>query len=246
MISPSQISTGMIFAAGEGTRMQPLTFATPKPLIPIHNKALIDYTVELAIEFGMRNLVVNSYYLADQIHDYVSRKQQQYPNTAFHLSHEEERLETAGGIIKALPYLNEDAFFSFNSDVILLDAPNHSVLQAMNAFWNPEKMSALLLLHPLGKAVGYDGKGNFDLAADNRLIPHNRKEVPYVFTGVQILSRALFEGLAIRKFSLSDIYFHEDFRIHQERLYGMVHQGDWLHIGTAEGVQLAEDFIAKL
>ena len=237
--------TIMIFAAGEGTRMRPITETTPKPLVLINNKTLLDYTIELSLKNDLNHIVVNSFYLADQIHNHLDDVQKQHPKITIDISHEEERLETGGGIVHALPYLKEPEFFSMNSDVILLDKPNSSSIERMKQMWNPETMSDLLLLQPLDKRVGYDGKGNFDLNSDGKLVMTESEDHPYVFTGIQILSRSLFEDLEVSKFSLRDIYFHERFKNQKERIYGLIHDGDWLHVGTPDAITLAEEALLK-
>lgn len=238
----TNIQTTMIFAAGEGTRMRPITEALPKPLVQVNGMTLLDHSIKLAHINGLNHIVINTYYLANQIHQHLDQVQSTLADIDISISHEAERLETGGGIVNALEHIKEPAFFSMNSDVILVDKGLTSSIERMRKMWNPEIMSALLLLQPLNNTIGYDGKGNFSLSDDGKLVMTQSDDHPYVFTGIQILSRSLFEELDTSKFSLRDIYFHERFRDQKDRIYGIIHDGDWLHIGTPEGIKLADQY----
>jgi MurNAc alpha-1-phosphate uridylyltransferase len=230
----------MVLAAGKGTRLRPRTDTTPKPLVKVAGKALIDYSFDILRAGDVRDVVVNKYHLADQIETHV----QQVKDLKVELSDETNQLlETGGGVAKALTLLGQEPFFVLNSDVIVLDAGKNS-LHRMQDMWDPEVMDALLLLHPVSTAVGYEGQGDFFLQECGRLArrqPDN--PAPYMFTGVQLLHPRLFEGCPSGPFSLNVIY---DKALAQGRLFGLHHEGKWLHVGTEEALEAATNIIEEM
>lgn len=230
----------MVLAAGLGTRMRPLTDQLPKPLLKVAGKPLLDYTLDLLEEAGVRDVVVNTHYLAPLVQDYL--KDRRRPRII--ISHETQLLETGGGIVKALPLLGEGPFFSANSDVIVRSGAVNPFAR-LAAAWQPG-MQALLLLQPREQAFGYAGKGDFFLNGDATLRRRgDAAEAPYVFTGVQLMSPGLLAGLPEEPFSLNRAY---DARRQPDgtlpAIYGMVHDGEWLHTGDPESLRRAEARIA--
>jgi MurNAc alpha-1-phosphate uridylyltransferase len=233
-----KITSGMVLAAGLGTRMRPLTLTTPKPLIKVAGRTMADRCVDRLVDEDVEKAVLNISYLGDQIKDHFSKR----TDVEIYLSHEDEPLETGGGVMQALPHLTGDAFYVMNGDAILLDGPTPT-LERLSRKWQREDLDVLLLLIPSAKAFGYEGKGDFYLSSDG--IPSFRGEnetAPYVFTGTQILSKAAFENKVVGKWSLRDIYVEA---MEKGRLRAIVHDGEWLHVGTPEGLQDAEDYFKK-
>jgi MurNAc alpha-1-phosphate uridylyltransferase len=236
---PADITRAMLFAAGLGTRMGALTANTPKPMIQVAGRPLLDYGIRHFEAFGCTRVVINTHYLAEQVHEHVATLS---TRAELCISFEDPILETGGGIVKALPLLGEGPFFSANSDTIWLDGTEPALARLAAAF-DAELMDALLLLHPLERAVGYRGPGNFALAEDASLL--RSADAPYVFTGLQVLHPRLFGGLAPEPFSLRELYRRaEDARGHLVRMFGLVHDGDWLHVGTPEELAEAEGFLS--
>lgn len=230
----------MILAAGLGTRLRPITDVTPKPLVKVAGRALIDYCFDLLRQAGISRAVVNKHHLAEQISDYAEAVTDLEVNVS---DETQALLETGGGVKKALPLLGELPFFVLNSDVIVLDTGASSLLQ-MHDMWEDGKMDALLLLHPVETAVGYAGSGDFHLGADGRLTRRMQGEgAPYLFTGVQLLNPVLFDDMPEGAFSLNLLY---DKALASGRLYGLVHHGHWLHVGTPEAVIEAGERIEAL
>jgi MurNAc alpha-1-phosphate uridylyltransferase len=234
----------MLFAAGLGTRMQPLTAAVPKPLVEIGGRALLDYNLAHFIDFGCERIVINTHYLADQIAAHVARLGAE-AKTEFRISHEIELLETGGGIVKALPLLGSDPFFSANSDSFWIDGPTPALARMSNSF-DAARMDALLLLVPRARAFGYQGAGDFDLHADTgELTRHGTR--PYVFTGLHVFHPQLFAGRAATPFSLRELYRSAEGRDGRlARFYGLVHDADWVHVGTPEELAAAERYLVSL
>ena len=229
----------MVLAAGLGERMRSLTDSRPKALIEVQGRALLDRILDRLEAAGVPEAVVNLHYLGEMIEAHLESRKQ--PRLTF--SREAERLETGGGVQRALPLLGEAPFLAINGDVCWLDGQTPALEHLAHA-WNEKEMDALLLLHPTSFAVGYDGSGDFVFTPEGPLRRRREREVaPFVFTGVQILHPRLFEGVEDGAFSLNVIY---DKALEAERLAGLRHDGEWFHIGTPEGLKEVEDALHPL
>ncbi len=229
-MTPPIISHAMVLAAGLGERMRPLTDNTPKPLLQINGRALIDHAIDRLEETGISHIVVNTFYLAEKIEAHLSAR----PGLDIKFSREPRRLETGGGVLNALALLGDEPFYVINSDALWLNGATDT-LGRMAEIWDATSMDALLLLHATDDAYGYNGRGDFLIHTDNRLTrgPHI-KQYPHMFAGIQILHPRLFAGLEDKMFSLNMIY---DRAMADNRLFGMVHDGRWYHAGTPQALQ---------
>ena len=227
-------SHAMVLAAGYGQRMRPLTLLRPKPLVEVAGRSLIDYGFDRLRAAGVEEAVVNVHYLPEQIEAWA--KKQASPRIM--ISDERaEILDTGGGVAKALPLLGDVPFFVINSDSFWVDdgAP---ALDRLRAAWDDEKMDCLLLLSPLERTVGYDGKGDFVLAADGRLARRVASQgTPLAYIGGYLVAPRIFEGAPQGAFSMNLLW---DRAIAAGRLFGIEHTGRWLHVGTPEAIGLAE------
>ena len=226
--------TAMIMAAGLGTRMRPITNDLPKPLVRVAGKAHIDYALDFLEAEGVKNIVVNSHYLAEMLEAHL-------PENVI-ISRETQVLETGGGIKNALPILGNEPFFVVNSDVICLDAQGKTpALKRLAENFDEQKMDVILLLHEVKKAIGYNGKGDFFINEDGTLRRRNENESsPLVFTGIQLIHPRLFANSPDGKFSLNLLY-NKDL----SQIGAIIHEGDWLHIGSPEERALAEKFLTR-
>lgn len=225
----------MVLAAGLGTRLRPLTDHTPKPLIPIAGRTLLDRCLDRLVEAGVRRAVVNVHWLGDQIRAHLKARR----DIEIVISDESDLLlETGGGIARALPLLGTAPFFSVNADLIWRDDGSDTALRRLAATFDPAAMDGLLLLQPRTRATGHGGPGDFSLGTDGRLARRgSNATAPYVYTGVQIVSPALFRDAPGGAFSLNILY---DRAIAAGRLHGLVHYGQWMDVGTHEGLNHAE------
>ncbi len=240
----SAITKAVVLAAGLGKRMRPLTDHIPKPMVEVAGVRLIDSALAKIAASQVEEMIVNSHYKAEVLESHLIAYQQSYPSPPITISREEALLETGGGVVKVLPHLGVVPFFVINSDILWIDA-HVPALERLRQVWDDEKMDALLLVHQVDKAVGYDGKGDFQLKPSGELVRTMEAEHPFVFTGVQILSPRLFREVPQGAFSLNVLYGRgrrPDGTL--PRIYGLEHDGHWLHIGTPEGVVLAEKFLS--
>jgi MurNAc alpha-1-phosphate uridylyltransferase len=222
--------SAMVLAAGLGTRMRPISQTLPKPLIELAGQTLLDHAIDRLVLVGVERVVVNVHYKAELITGRLAARQQ----PQIEISREEELLETGGGVLKALPLLDE-SFFVVNSDVLWLDGKDYALTRLAGAF-DMARMDAVLLLQRTTTAIGYEGSGDFFL--DPLGTPRWRGEreiAPYIFTGVQLLHRRLFDGIDERRFSLTLLYKRA---LEAGRLHAIVHDGEWYHVGTPEGLAL--------
>lgn len=225
------IKRAMVLAAGLGLRMRPITLTIPKPLVAVAGRTMLDRALDHLAVAGVEELVVNTHWLADCVKEHLADR------SDISLSHEDVLLETGGGVAKALPLLGHDPFYVVNSDIIWTDGATPA-LARLAAAWREQDMDALLLLQPTKTAVGYAGKGDFFINGAD--IPRRRVEpevAPLLFSGVQILHSRLFEGCPAGKFSLNVLY---DRALAENRLFGLVHDGQWFHVGTPEALPEVE------
>ncbi|WP_207142732.1 nucleotidyltransferase family protein [Roseibium aggregatum] len=228
-------SHAMILAAGYGKRMRPLTATTPKPLIEVNGQALIDHGMDRLATAGVSTCVVNVHYLADLVEVHVRRRE----DMEIVISDERDRLlETGGGIRKALPLLGDGPFFQLNADTCYWIEGVKPNLEHMIDAWDGSKMDALLLVAETVKAVGYAGRGDFDMAKDGALTRRPERGVTaFAYAGAALLHPRLFEDTPEGPFSMNLLF---DRAIENGRLFGVQMEGLWLHIGTPEAIRAAE------
>ena len=231
--------TAMVFAAGLGTRMRPVTDTIPKPLIRVGGKALIDHMLDRFAEAGLERAVVNVHYRADQIEAHL------VPRCNPRIIVSDERaclLDQGGGIKKVLPIIGDDPFFLCNTDALWLEGPR-SNLAALSGRWDPAKMDVLLLVAATTTSIGVDWPGDFNMLADGQLVRREEHAVaPFVYAGVGIMKPSLFADAPEGPFRLAPYFFDAATR---GRLFGQRLDGQWLHVGTPEVIAQAEETIQQ-
>ena len=233
-------TTAMVLAAGLGTRMRPITERMPKPMVPLAGRPLLDHVLDRLADAGISRAVVNVHYLPDQIERHMaSRRQPQIT-----ISDERDALlDTGGGVMRALPLLGNGPFLVHNSDSVWSEGIGSTLSQMLDV-WDGERMDCLMLLASTSTSIGYDGRGDFGMAADGRLTRRGeRVSVPFVFAGVSIMSPVLLEGMPAKgPFSLNKSW---DRAADAGRLYGVRLDGVWMHIGTPDALETAERWLAR-
>ena len=235
----SPVGQGMILAAGLGMRMRPITDRTPKPLVKVCGKALIDHGLDALARAGVEKAVVNVHHLAEQLEGHLAERKA----PAVTISDERHCLmDSGGGVKKALGHLADEPTFLLNADSFWLEGvrPN---LPAMARQWDGSKMDFLLLLSGMQQAVGYHGSGDFDMDAQGRLTRRKeRKIAAFAYCGAAIFHPRVFDNTPDGPFSLNLLF---DRAAEAGRLYGMRLDGLWLHVGTPESIGEAETAIAR-
>jgi N-acetyl-alpha-D-muramate 1-phosphate uridylyltransferase len=229
--------SAMVLAAGLGTRLRPVTDAIPKPLVEINGRPLLDHALDRLTAAGVESVVVNVHYKARMLAEHLAR----LDHPRIELSEEAELLDTGGGVAQALPLLGE-AFFVVNGDVFWLDSKDSALLRLAGAF-DPVAMDGVLLLQRTVTAIGYDGSGDYFLDPLGK--PRRRRErevAPYLFAGIQLLHRRLFDAAPGRVFSLVRLFDRAEAA---GRLSAIVHDGEWYHVGTPEGLALTRERLSS-
>ncbi len=232
----------IVFAAGLGTRMRPLTNDRPKALVEVAGKTLIDHMLDRLAQAGVYKVVVNTFHFAQKLVDHLEPRKNGNPIIIFSREDElEEPLETEGGLINALPMMGEGIILTCNADAIWFD--DTAILRALEAY-DPDKMDGLLLLAKMENTIGFDGKGDFFMAEDGKLTRRgDAPHAPYAYAGIHVTRTQLFENKPLVKRSLAKTWF-EDFAPNG-RLYGIVLEGQWLHVGDPIARDEAEKIIVS-
>lgn len=219
----------MILAAGRGERMRPLTDHSPKPLLVVGGKPLIDYHLEGLHAAGFHEVVVNNAWLGEQIREHVGTG----ARFKIAVTHSDERphaLETGGGIFQALPLLGPDPFVVVNGDV-WTDFPYAELRSALG----PHDLAHFVLVpnpaqHP---------RGDFALKG-GRL--REEGDARYTFSGIGVYRPEFFEGCTMGAFKLLPLMLRA---IEADRVSGQVYRGRWYDIGTPERLQRLDTELAS-
>lgn len=217
----------MVFAAGLGTRMRPLTKDRPKAMVSVAGRPLIDHALD-QVE-GPGPTVVNMHHFADRLRAHL---------TGADLTLLEETptlLETGGGLRNALPHLGNGPVLTMNADACWTGPRARDTLLSA---WDAEMMDGLLLLVPQDNAVGQAG-GSFTIGPDGRL---TRDPDGFVYTGAGIVKPDGLRSDPREVFSLRDLWFD---MLARGRLFGIVHPGQWADVGTPEGIVAAEAMLER-
>lgn len=231
-------SVAMVLAAGLGKRMRPITDTIPKPLVPVSGKSLLDWGLDSLAVAGVERAVVNVHYLPDQIVEHVASRRT--PRIA--ISDERDGLlDSAGGIVKALPELGTEQFYIVNADTFWIDAgePN---LRRLALAWDDARMDILIMLADLDQATGHSGSTDFLVAADGRLSRARGAPEGLIYAGAAIVHPRIFAGATAAPASLNR-YFDE--AISAGRLHGMRMQGSWITVGTPDAIAPAEAVVKR-
>lgn len=239
MTTAVQIKTAMVLAAGFGKRMRPLTDSVPKPLVKLDGKALIDHVLDRLVTSGIEKAVVNVHYLADQVEDHVARRR----DIEIVISDERAAiLETGGGIKKALPLLGSDPFIVIASDTVWLDRNTDNINNLVAGF-DIETMDLRLLLAENRTSIGMEGRGDFEIDADGRLIRRRpEKDAPLTYASVLATHPAVYDDVPEGAFSNNLLF---DRAIAAGRLFGHRLEGTWMHVGNPESLAAAEEAVAR-
>lgn len=217
----------MILAAGRGDRLRPLTDETPKPLLKVAGKSLIEYHLQNLADAGFKKVIINTAWLAEKIHQQLGNGEQYGVSITY--SDEGEALETAGGIINALPLLGDEPFLVVNGDIwcdfyfstlpiLDTDIQAHLVLVT-----NPE----------------HNQTGDFSL--QDKLVKNNGKSM-LTFSGIGIYKAEFF---ADQKSGISPLAPLIRKKCEDNLVSGQIHQGLWTDVGTIERLQELEDQLSK-
>jgi len=220
-----KVKTALILCAGLGKRLKPLTLEQPKPLLKLNNITLLEKTINLIKELGIKKILLNTYHLKNKIKNYLI-------NNKFDISIEiiddgEQILDTGGGIMNMINSSNEKNFLIFNPDTIW-DLNYLERIKQMDDFFTKNKIKNILLV--VNKKLSFDKqlKGDFNLQ-DNRLIKSKNND--YIYTGCQIFSRDLLNSNKKKIFSVTEIWNE---LIKKNNLFGFESNNKFFHVSNLE------------
>ena len=218
------IKHAMILAAGLGTRMRPLTLVTPKPLIKLGRKNLLERSLNLLENYGVEQIIINVHHLADQIEKFLLDVK---PKVKITISNEKDLLlDTGGGVKEGTKIFGKNPFFVINPDTLWLS--NYSdEMKSLEKIYNEKKKPCLLLVN---KRLSFDTslKGDFNLK--NKIISKDI-ENNFIFTGLQLLDRNPLDTITKKVFSMNEVW---DKLISENKLYGYESSQKFYHLNTED------------
>ena len=228
--------TAMLLAAGLGTRMRPLTDRTAKPLLPLGGRALIDHALDRLAEVGVKTVVVNAHWQAEQVAGHLAMRCE--PRII--LRPEAVLLETGGSVKAALDLLGPDPFFVVNGDAFWVDGPRPALARLVDAF-DENTIDGVLLVHRSFQVSADVGLGDF--VVDPWGMPRRRRErevVPYIYAGLQLITPALLADSPDGAFSMNQAW---DRAMASGRLRAVVHDALWFHLSRPRDLAEAESVL---
>jgi len=229
----------MVFAAGYGQRLRPLTEKLPKALIPVWDRPMIEYPLRLLKEAGITEIIINLHHLGKKIEEVLGNGEK----LDIHIRYltEEELLDTGGGLLSARSLLEDGTFIVINSDV-LIDLPLNDLI----AFHQEKKATASLVLRQDEMVEQY---GAIETASDGKIysfLGQRLSQSPstplskVMFTGIQIMEPRVFDYMEGQSpFSLTRVTYPK-MLLRGEPLYGFAFGGYWQDLGTPERIKEAE------
>jgi N-acetyl-alpha-D-muramate 1-phosphate uridylyltransferase len=222
----------MILAAGLGTRMQGLTEKLPKPLLKVGERTLIEHTLANLVAAGITEIVINHFYLGDRIEELLGSGERYGATICY--SREPIRLETAGGIIKALPALKDDCFIVVNSDIW-----TNFPFASLTPVDGENHLAHLVMV----ENTAHKPTGDFRLSADGRVHEdHESGDPRLTFSGISVLHRKLFKDYPIQPRALAPLLRDA---MQEGKVRGQEFKGLWMDIGTPERLREVNDIVHK-
>ena len=219
------INTALILCAGYGKRLNPLTLKTPKPLLKLNDFTLLENTINLIIKLNIKKIKLNTYYLQDQIKEFVEKKN--FKTEIEIISDGEKILDTGGGILNMIQSSDEDNFIVFNPDTVW-NLDYLKIIKEMEDFYFSNKINNILLV--VEKYLSFDKnfKGDFSLTK-NLLKKENTNN--YIYIGCQIINKKIFDHIANKNFSILEIW---NKLISEKKLFGFQSQNKFYHVTDLE------------
>ena len=217
-----QIKKAIILSAGYGKRLNPMTLSKPKSLLEINKKTLLENTIHILENFGIKEIVINTHYLSDQINRFIDNKK--FSSKIFLMEEHEKILDTGGGVLNAAKKFNNDPFFVLNPDTIWSQSYLDDFKAMEEQYFNNDYKGVLLVVDKT-KSFDKTMKGDFNLKEN--ILDRNVNEKRYIYTGSQILSNSVFKNKKIEPFSMNLIW---DLLIKNKELLGVKSKQEFLHV----------------
>jgi len=227
-----RINTALILCAGFGKRLNPLTLDTPKPLIKLNNIAVLETCINLIESLGIQQIILNTFYLKDQIHDFINNKK--FKSKISIIEDGKSILDTGGGINNMMKYTSEDNVLIFNPDTIWKKHYFNEIIEMEKMYFSKKIKNILLLVK---KELSFDKNlnGDFDLK-ENLIIKNN--ESKFIYTGCQIINKKLLSDYKDKNFSITNVW---NDLIEKKELYGFETNNDFYHLTDLETFKKLQD-----
>ena len=227
-----KINTALILCAGFGKRLNPLTLDTPKPLIKLNNITVLETCIKLIESLGIKEIILNTFYLKDQIQNFINHKKFKTKITI--IEDGKNILDTGGGINNMLHHTTEDDVLIFNPDTIWKTSYSKEIIE-MEKIYFSEKLKNILLL--VKKELSFDKNLNGDFDLKDNLIMKN-KERKFIYTGCQIINKKLLSNYNDKNFSITNVW---NDLIKKKELYGYETNNDFYHLTDLETFKKLQD-----
>ena len=220
-----KINTALILCAGYGKRLKPITLKIPKPLIEINEVTLLENSINFLEKLEIKNIKINTFYLHDKIKDFILTYKS---NSKIEVLNDgDEILDTGGGILNLINRSDENDFIVLNPDTVWGDNYLKTTTKMMDYYFKKEIKNLLMIVN---KENSFDKRMKGDFSLKNERLQKN-KENNFIYTGLQIINKSLFENEKVMPFSVTKIW---DWAIKNKMLYGFEINEHFIHLTDLE------------
>ena len=216
-----KIKTALILCAGYGKRLNPITLTTPKPLLKINERTLLENCINLINSLGINKILINTFYLSEEIEEFL--KDKKFNSEVKIINDGSNILNTGGGILNMINSSNETDFITFNPDTVW-NENYKKYIEDMEKFYFLNKVQNILLLANESLSFDKNLKGDFNLKKN---IIKKDELNKLIYTGCQILNKSLFDSYVVSNFSILNIWNE---LINKDKLYGFESLEDFKHL----------------
>ena len=227
-----RVKTAFILCAGLGKRLNPMTLETPKPLLKLNDKTILEKCINMILELGIKKIFLNTFHLGNQISEFIKNKK--FPIDIQIINDGNEILNTGGGILNMIKNSQDENFIIFNPDTLwglnYLDEINN-----MQNLYFSNNLENILLCVKKNLSFDKNLKGDFNLI--NHSLRKN-KDNDFIFIGCQILNKSLFNSYKLCNFSISEIW---DELLNKNELNGFESVNKFYHLTNLETFKKLQD-----
>ena len=220
-----KIKTAIILCAGFGKRVKPFTNDIPKPLLKINNKTLLENTINLVEKLGIKNILINVFYLKEKINEFVREKK--FNLNIKIVEEKPEIMDTGGGVNNITKHSDDNFFLVFNPDTVWSVDYANEIYEMEKIFFSKNLKNLLMVVN---KELSFDNsfKGDFNFQKD--LLKKNNIN-QFIFTGCQFIDTSIFHNFNKKVFSMNEIW---KILLKNEELYGFESKKNFYHITNSE------------
>ena len=227
-----RVKTAFILCAGLGKRLNPITLETPKPLLKLNDKTMLEKCINMILELGIKKIFLNTFHLGNQISEFIRNKK--FPIDIQIINDGNEILNTGGGILNMIKNSQDENFIIFNPDTLwglnYLDEINN-----MQNLYFSNNLENILLCVKKNLSFDKNLKGDFNLV--NHSLRKN-KDNDFIFIGCQILNKSLFNSYKLCNFSISEIWYE---LLNKNELNGFESVNKFYHLTNLETFKKLQD-----